>query len=227
MSKQIILFFLFITGVSGIVNAQHWSKEDSIWLKNVLEGGEIRINEDTRKAIDDGLLIVPPWMKNSDNQINTIELLKEFDAGVADSARIQNVDPYSMPPAVFALYVLYMNKVDSIYESSTCILTDEEQKKLRAMLPPEVRDKIYVTNMSGGIGGMDFNHILSMVFSPSYRRRAHNAKHATAYKNYYDAGAIKPMGLTEREKRQLRQAVMGIKASSSRDPGMKRNGIDD
>ncbi|MDR1223430.1 MAG: hypothetical protein LBL07_11220 [Tannerella sp.] len=228
MSNKIILLFLFITVIAGTVNAQYWSKEDSTWLKSVLEGGEIRINEDTKKAIEDGRLIVPSWMKSSDNQIDNIELLKDFDhAGAIDSARIQSIDPYSMPPAVFALYVLNMNKMDSIYESSTCMLTAEDQKKLREMLPPEVRDKIYVTQGIGGIGGMDFNHLLSMVFSPSYRRLAHNAKHATAYKNYYDAGAIKPIGLTEREKKQLRQTVRNIKTSAGREPGMKRNGIDD
>lgn len=229
MSKKIILFYLFITVINGVANAQYWSKEDSTWLKNVLEGGDIKINEDTKKAIDEGRLIVPSWMKNADNQINKIELLKDFEnAGVADSVRVQNVDPYSMPPAVFALYVLYMNKVDSIYKSNTCMLTVEDQKRLREMLPPEVRDKVYTTHTSGGIGGMDFNNLLSMVFSPSYRRKAHNAKHATAYKNYYDAGAIQPIGLTEREKRQLRQTVINMKSSAIREPGgMRRNGIDD
>jgi hypothetical protein len=106
MHKKIILLFLLIITINGIANAQYWSKEDSIWLKNMLEGEEIKINEETKKAIEDGRLSVPSWMKNAENQLDKIELLKEFeDAQVPDSVRLRRIDPYTMPPAVFALYV--------------------------------------------------------------------------------------------------------------------------
>jgi hypothetical protein len=230
MLKKIVPLFLFIMSVSGIANAQYWSKEDSTWLRNVLEGGEIKINEETKKAIEDGRLIVPPWMRNAENQIDEIELLKYFeDAQVPDSVRFQHVDPHSMPPAVFALYVLYMNKIDSINESMSCMLSNEDKKKLEELLPTGTVQSLSFRTSNYAPGGsitLDFNHLLSIVFSPSYRRRIHNARHATAYKNYYDAGAIKPIGLTEREKRQLRQSVISLKSTSINDPGMKRNGID-
>jgi hypothetical protein len=194
-----------------------------------MEGNEdVKINENTRKAIEEGRLVVPPWMKNAENKVENIEILKDLsEMGKLDSVRIRSIDPYSMPPAVFALYVLYMNKIDSINANQTCILSDEDRQKLEDFVPPEATKGAYVSSTTGGIGGMNFNHILSMVFSPSYRQKAHNAKYATSYKNYYDAGAIQPIGLTERERRQLRQSLRQIKVSSEIAPGSKQiNGID-
>jgi hypothetical protein len=229
MSKKILIICFFAIAANGWMNAQDWSKEDSIWFKNVIEGnGDIKINEDTKKAIEEGRLMVPPWMRNSENRIEKVELLKDFDnAGKIDSVRIQSIDPYSMPPAVFALYVLYMHKVDSINASMTCLLSAEEQERLASFLPPEARKGLYVSSTTGGIGGMDFNHLLSMAFSPSYKRKAYNAKHAIAYKNYYDAGAIPSKGLTERERRQIRQDLRKFNASKEVTIGMKRHDIDD
>ncbi|MDR1524647.1 MAG: hypothetical protein LBS79_05230 [Tannerella sp.] len=230
MLKKILLFCFLLTAICGRMDAQNWSKEDSIWLRSVLEGSEdVKINEDTRKAIEEGRLVVPSWMKNAENGIEHIEILKDLsNTGMPDSVRIQNIDPYSMPPAVFALYVLYMNKIDSINASQTCVLSDKDRQKLEDFVPPEARIGAYVSGTTGGIGGMDFNHILSMVFSPSYRRKAYNAKHATAYKNYYDEEALQPIRLTERERRQLRQSLRNVKVSSEIVPGSKRvNGIDD
>ncbi|MDR0395275.1 MAG: hypothetical protein LBH77_08975 [Tannerella sp.] len=232
MHKKIVLLFLLIISVNGIANAQYWSKEDSIWLKNMLEGEEIKINEETKKAIEDGRLIVPSWMKNAENQLDKIELLKEFeDTKVPDSVKLRRIDPYTMPPAVFALYILYMSEIDSIRESMTCILSKEDREKLEALLPTGTAQALSFRTYNyrpGGTISTDFNHILSMAFSPLYRRKMHNAKHATAYKNYYDEGAIRPVGrLTEHEKRQIRKAARDFKPTNINYPGMKRNGIDD
>jgi hypothetical protein len=229
MSKKIILSCLLTIVVNGWMNAQEWSREDSIWLKSVIEGDEdIQINENTRQAIEDGRLIVPSWMKNRENQVDKIDILKNFDnAGRLDSVRIHSIDPYTMPPAVFALYVLYMNKVDSINATMTCMLSAEEQEKIASNLPPETRRGFFVSSTTGGIGGMDFNYLLSMIFSPSYRRAVYNSKHATAYKNYYDAGAIPSRGLSERERRHIRQDLRNFKMSKDVSIGIKSHGIDD
>ena len=228
MLRQTLLFCFLTVAAGGWMNAQNWTKDDSIWLRSVLEGREdIKINEETKKAIEEGRLIVPPWMKNSENQVEKVDVLKDFeDAGKRDSSII-HVDPYSMPPGVFALYVLYMNKVDSINESMTCLLSAEEQERLASFLPPEARNGFYVSGTAGGVGGMNFNHLLSMVFSPSYRRKAHNAKHAVAYKNYYDAGMMQQKGLTDRERREIRRDLNNFKLSKNASIGMKTHGIDD
>jgi len=67
-----------------------------------------------------------------------------------------------------------------------------------------------------------------MVFSPSYRQKAHNSKYATAYKNYYDEGAIPAITISERERKQIRQSVRNVKVEFNNNIGSpKRNGIDD
>lgn len=233
MRYFIFIIFLFITSLQ-LINAQSWSREDSIWLKNYLEGkGELKLNEETLKAIEDGKLIIPSWMKNENGDIK--ELIKEFeDAAARDSTNIDRVNPLSMPPAVFALYVLYVDKVDSINASSSIMLSEAEKEKLREKLPPGDAT-IYVGNLGvgapGGIfGNLDFNHALSMVFSSQYRRLQYNKKYANAYKFYYDEGAIQPSyKLSESEKRRLNREVQNrrkvdfkIKISPS-----TVNGIDD
>jgi hypothetical protein len=124
-----------------------------------------------------------------------------------------------------------MSEIDSIRESMTCILSKEDREKLEALLPTGTAQTLSFRTFNYSPGGTittDFNHILSMAFSPLYRRKMHNAKYATAYKNYYDADVIQPVGrLTEYEKRQIRKATRNFKPTNINHPGMKRSGIDD
>ncbi|MDR0835998.1 MAG: DUF4858 domain-containing protein [Tannerella sp.] len=211
MKRFLFVIFLVISSL-GIIHAQNWSKEDSIWLQNYLEGkSELKLNEKTLKAIEDGTLIIPSWMKDKNSDIK--ELIKDFEAAAArDSTNMERINPFSMPPAVFALYILYMDKVDSINTSKTIMLSETEKENLREKLPPG-QQTIYVGDLgigvpSSGVGNLDFNHALSMIFSAQYRQLQHNKKHAKAYKYYYDEGAIQPsFKWTESEKRRLNREV--------------------
>lgn len=217
----------------GFVQAQDWSKEDSLWLIRVLEGKErLRINEDTKKAIESGRLIMPSWLKD-DIERSEDGMIRDFEGvGSRDSARIHSLDPYTMPPAVYAMYVLYMEKIDSVYHNNMITLTEDERKRLEEAMPYSARNRFYYSDIVpgiGGVGNMDFNHILCMMFHPSYRRKALNRKNAGIYKHQYDeTGAIRSTTMTEGERRQIRQSLINIKTSSGRDSyGAKRNGIDD
>jgi hypothetical protein len=205
---SVILLFLFC--FPGF--AQEWTKVDSIWLQNVLEGKEaIKINEDTRKAIEEGRLITPPaWFKNIELEA---ELIKDFDnIGAPDSFRIRSLDPYSMPPAVYALYVLYIEKMDSTYQIQSLIISAAERMILKQLTPG---------------GGHDFNHALSMLFSKHYRQLVYNRKHANAYKNYYDdGGAIKPIRFTDRERQQLIRSSNTYRPPIKISSGSRFGGID-
>jgi hypothetical protein len=213
MLKQILLSALLLLAVCGRTNAQNGSREDSLRFGSGTEEREdVKINEDIRKAIEEGRFVVSPRMRS--NGMERMETPRYLDnTGIADSVRMQSLDPYSIPPSVFRLYVLYMHKIDSINARQTCLLSDEARQELEDAVPPETRTGPYVSSTTGGIGGMNFNHILSMVFSPSYRRRAYNATHAVAYKNYYDEGALPPARFTEHERRQLRQSLRNIRIS--------------
>jgi len=224
------VFLLFFCCTSALT--QVWSKEDSLWLQNVLEGKEIfKLNEDTKKAIEDGRLIVPSWMRRN-NDLLYPDLVKEFDLnGKIDSMRISRLDPFSMPPAVFALYVLNnIEKLDSVFYNETIMISPAERKKWEELLPAGTRQMLYLRtgDYTPGFGIVtDFNHMLSMLFHARYRRIVHNSKHATAYKNYYDEGALKPIRMTELERRQIIRSVNSIKTSVNVSSGQRRGGIDD
>ena len=222
----IVLLLLFCMNIF----AQEWSREDSLWLINVLEGKEkLKINEDTKKAIEEGRLFLPQWMKENDSNAKP-ELEKDFnETGAPDSIRFHHLDPYTMPPAVFALYVLYMDRLDSAYRVRSLIITDDERDQFKELAEKGLyMDGPFTSDYSYGvIGGKDFNHILSMIFSKHYRLMAHNRKTANAYKNYYDAGAVKQLQISERERKQLNNSVnnrrpVSVKVSS----GQRINGID-
>lgn len=217
-----MLLFLSCT----LIRAQEWSKEDSIWLQNVLEGKEtLKINENTKKAIEDGRLIVPPWLKDT---ISNYKLENNFDnAGIPDSVRFHNIDPYSMPPAVYALYVLYVDKMDSIYQIKSLIITDDERKMLEALVPTGTQTIYLHSSGSGGGIVTDFNHLLSMVFNAHYRQLAYNRRHAAAYKHDYNGGERTPaIRISERERQQLNRSAYKIRPSVKVSTGSKTNGID-
>ena len=228
--KKIFITFIFIIVYLGNSFAQEWSKADSVWLLNVLDGKvDLKINEDTKKAIEEGRLAVPSWMKDENGIIKNIEITKDFDdVGMLDSARINSIDPYSMPPAVFSLYVLYMDKLDSIYESGSILLSDRDKNDLLNSMPASARYRVYYNEYGGGIGGNDFNHMLSMVFSPAYRQKVKNRKNAEIYNGgLYREPTIK---MSERERRQLNKAANNVNVKVSptvRTSEFRRNGIDD
>ncbi len=209
--------------------AQEWSKEDSIWLKNVLEGKEeLKINEATKKAIEEGRLIDPSRIIDMDKKTD-LELNKESEnPGRRDSVRMRVIDPYSMPPAVYALYILYMEKMDSAYRIQSLVITEDERKALEALTPYGASAiYLYPEGFAPGFGGnVDFNHALSMLFSAQYRRKVYNRTHATAYKSYYDSGFASPIRITERERKQLNNAINSYKPSINTMPGQRRGGID-
>ena len=170
---------------------------------------ELKINEDTKKAIEEGRLIVPSWMRDYN-----MELEKDFDnTQTPDSVKFSRIDPYSMPPAVFALYVLYMDKQDPTDQLQSLIISFEDRERLKALTPA---------------GGMDFNHLLSMVFSSHYRQLARNRKNATAYKNYHDNGISAPASIrfTERERQQLIRSSNTYRPPVKITSGNRNGGID-
>ena len=258
MEKKILTLCIFIISSCGIINAQNWSKEDSLWLINILEGkSELKINEDIKKAIENGNLILPSWMKNDEGRPLDLEITRDLNnIGVPDSSNIYRTDPYSMPPAVFALYVLHMDKLDSILEARSLIITDAEKKLLTSLLPTGTLQAFVFTNFmhnsnnrnivtfrnrgmeemlfgpavgSGIRISTDLNNLFSMMLSPSYRRKAYNRKHAAIYKDdsfFLREPSIK---ISERERRQLNNAISNHKTTLPvvKTSPIRRNGIDD
>lgn len=103
--------------------AQNWSKEDSVWLSDVLSGKDtIRINPEFQKAILEGTFINPE--DEPGQQIlsapSELPLLKDFSEYLhADTDSVHNkLDYKSMPPSVYRLYVIELDTGMSVNKNA-------------------------------------------------------------------------------------------------------------
>ena len=228
MGKKIFFLLILVISSFEVINAQDWTKEDSIWLVNVLEGKiELKINEESKRAIEDGLLFIPSWIKTDEGDVNIIDMIKHFDIEIPDSVKFRISNIRHLPPGVLSLYVLYMDKLDSLYFNSSMVLTKEDLIEINLMIPKGIWGGASYNARTGFYTNADFNHALSMAFSPSYRRLVKNRQNAEIYK-----GRLSPLEqsirMSQRERDQINQSVSSIKISPIRiNPfGNKRNGID-
>ena len=230
MGKKIFFLLILVISSFEVINAQDWTKEDSLWLVNVLEGKiELKINEESKRAIEDGLLFIPSWIKTDEGDVNIIDMIKHFDVEIPDSVKFRISNIHHLPPGVLSLYVLYMDKLDSLYFNSSMVLTKEDLIEINLMMPKGIwgrasydeppRIGVFITT--------DFNHSLSMAFSPHYRRLVKNKRNAEIYKGRLSP-LEQPIRMSQRERDQINQSVSSIKISPIRiNPfGNKRNGID-
>lgn len=175
--KRLVWIGLFFCIHTELMMAQAWSKADSAWLANMLAGKDtIRLNPEFQKAIQSGNLInlgepigkmqmAPiriPLAKDFSEYIND----KENSSG-SDSSR-RRVALKDLPPSVFMRYGLDKPlPFNGIYQ--------------QAYTPYRRPAGRPATGIS-----LSFDNALQAAFSPSYRQKMHNRKHATAWKTYND-----------------------------------------
>jgi len=132
MIKKLFACLIALFVYFNFAIAQEWSKEDSIWLQNVLEGKEdLKLNEETKKAIEDGILIMPSLLKKDENRY--LDIIKDFE-GIVKPELLRKIDPYSMPPSVFSIYIQKLVEKDmnsSIYSKYSFKLTDKEKALIK------------------------------------------------------------------------------------------------
>jgi hypothetical protein len=172
--KTIILLFCCLQN-TALIYAQ-WSKEDSVWLDKVLSGKEtIKLNPDVLKAIESGTLLNTDIITPSE-QMKTapghIPINKDFTEYLSpgkiqkDMEEARDVDPFSMPPAVFMRYgpEIFLQK----------------DKFNAFMIPDRIKEN------AARPSGHSFDDALRSIFSPSFRARERNRKNANAWKRYND-----------------------------------------
>ena len=215
MSRIIILFFLFFIHCTiGI--AQEWTKEDAIWLQNVLEGKDtLKLNDETKKAIDTGRFITPSALQESKKGFD-LKPSKDFNfIETPDSLKIRRFDPYSLPPGVSALYVLYLDILDSAIQVKSIVFTESERKQFERLSPAGLR--IWYPHTTNYFPGFtittDYNHLLSMMFSPKYRQMVRFNKNLTAYKNYNFKEEPIKVRYSELQKKRINDSVNNIRSS--------------
>jgi hypothetical protein len=171
--KTIILIFCCLQN-TALIYAQ-WTKEDSIWLNNVLSGKEtIRLNPDVLKAIESGTLLNTDKLSPAKQMKITpgrIPINKDFTEYLSpgkirkDIEDARDVDPFSIPPAVFMQY-------------GPAIVLPENKFNKAFMIPDYIKEN--ATRPSG----RSFDDALRSIFSPSFRAKERNRKNANAWKTY-------------------------------------------
>ncbi|MDR1203363.1 MAG: DUF4858 domain-containing protein [Tannerellaceae bacterium] len=155
-----------------------WTKEDSVWLDNVLSGKEaIKLNPEFQKAIESGTLLNTDIITPSEQMKivpGRIPLNKDFTEYLSpgkiqkDMEDLRDVDPFSIPPAVFMRY------------GPAISLQEDKFNKAAFMTPNRIKENAVRPS------GHSFDDALRSIFSPSFRARERNRKNATAWKRYND-----------------------------------------
>ena len=168
-----------------VVYAQEWTEQDSIWLQRVLNGTEkIRLNEETRKAIESGMLIHDPTviqqLKISPKEYPVIESFE----GIT-SPEVNRKPPSDLPPAVYRLHILHhkdsLPDINNAFKIHAAKLTEFKILHERTYRKATVDDPMTIRPSGGSFSAED---ILRTIFWPSHRAKKRNAKNANAWKTY-------------------------------------------
>ena len=193
----VILFFYY-----NFAMAQEWSKEDSIRLKNILDGKEaFKINEDIRIVIGESHLTTPFLMNKRENPY--LDLIKDFDNIVSPDS-MRNLDPYSMPPAVFSLYTQKVLKATSPdYTKHNFKLTDKDIAEIKkASYMGRSNTRLVNTDPLQKYRGINFVPIMSLMF-----------KMIPIQLPNRDDKNKEPAPMTENERKLLNQSINNLRQS--------------
>jgi hypothetical protein len=174
MGKRFILLLFIGIHQTGSLYAQ-WTEKDSVWLENILSGKEtIKLNPDVLKAIEYGTLLNTDMISPSDQMKivpGRIPIQKDFTEYLSpgkiqkDMEDARDVDPFSIPPAVFMQY-------------GPAIFLPENTFNKAFVMPAHIKEN------AASPSGRSFDDALRSIFSPSFRARERNKKNANAWKHY-------------------------------------------
>lgn len=203
MNKTIWLIIWILS--TAQVCAQ-WTPTDSVWLHNVLTGKEeLRLNDETMRAIRSGSLINPGKPSSSFLQAPLeFPLARTFELKPPTIKNITNgLNPDSLDPYLYFKYFFIFANLPPIAETKLIPGFDMRgvNLKKKPLDPVDPRQGVTIMRPYGehpfGISiivPVDFNDVLSRIFSPTYRRRMYNREHANAWRTYNsgDSLTVKP-----------------------------------
>lgn len=182
---------MLIVTVSGTgVSYAQWSREDSLWLRNVLEGKDsLRLNIEAIRAIERGDLLnnsLPKTQTMMRISRPKLEIAKDFSQYINVTDTAGKLALKDLPPGVFWLhqieYVSPRYKVNPMFFK---------------VYPNSLRKLRDGKNEGPTINGLDFAHPLNYVFSKDYRQHVINQKRTKKLKDYEpwaEGSVYKPAG---------------------------------
>jgi hypothetical protein len=171
MMKRLLLLFTCCTQYTETLYSQ-WTKEDSIWLQDVLSGKEeLRLNPEVLKEIELGTWLntnpeKPLYKEESGSSTLRSLISKDFSEYIKPLEEEKETNPLSIPSAVF------------IRQGLTNPLPDHKISKILFRTPESVKENAVRPS------GMSFGDALNLLFMPSERAKARNRKNANAWKTY-------------------------------------------
>ena len=198
MMNKYLLLTALILGAAPI-----WaqlSQADSIWLCNVLTGKkELKLNDETLRAIRSGTLINFGKPAGEISKIGPeLPLAKSFDIRPSTIDTISPLNPDLMDPYLYFKYFFIFADRPLIKPEKPIPGFDLRSANLQfnPLAPIDANRGVTIMRPYGvapfnGVSvpvDVDFNDVLSRMFSPTYRRRAYNKEHAKAWKEYNKVG---------------------------------------
>ena len=174
MKCGISILFLLIVAFPASVHSQVWSKEDSLWLANILSGKDtLRLNFETQQAIKEGRLLnvdKSPLGTMKMAPAKNFVISKDFSEYIKKEKDTTHylVALKDLPPQVFWRYGRDLDPRDAMRFSAF-----DRDKQAKSMVMP-------------GADGLSFSiaALLAYSFDPVYRQKVKNRKKATAHKVY-------------------------------------------
>lgn len=174
MKGRICILFIIVVAFPTLVHSQVWSREDSLWLANILSGKDtLRLNFETQQAIKEGRLLnvdKSPLGTMKMAPAKSFVISKDFSEYIKKEKDTTHylVALKDLPPQVFWRYGQDLDPRDAMRFSAF-----DRDKQAKSMVVPE-------------IDGLSFNiaALLAYSFDPVYRQKVKNRKKATAHKVY-------------------------------------------
>lgn len=199
MSLRYFLLFGSTLLLTSNLFAQQWSREDSLWIEKVKSGKiKIELNPETKKAIEEGMLIGTEKPENKLKESpSQLPITREFTDILPEDVEIEQLDLSSLPPSVF----LRLDIPDSAKQKSfVYVAPTKDYLSMKIIrigtdgfyitahtgdLNPIVKDGQSRGGAMGAVGyGFSMEDILRQLLMPSERAKKRNRKYATAWKFY-------------------------------------------
>jgi hypothetical protein len=201
MMNRMILLTIWTLSTTQL--CAQWTPTDSLWLQNVLTGKEeLRLNEETMRAIRSGSLINLGNPSSSFLQAPLeFPLARTFGIKAESIKNIQSgLNPDSLDPYLYFKYSFIFADLPPIVEKKPIPGFDMRGVNFtkNPLNPVEANRGVTIMQTYGerpfeGISvrvTMDFNDLLSRIFSPTYRRRMYNREHANAWRTYNSGDSL-------------------------------------
>jgi len=193
------LFIIILLLQTNTALAQ-WSKEDSVWLQNILSGKvKLELTPEAQKAIEEGSLIITDQPTNPSLSAPSVLPIERSFSNIKPEGEDAPINLSKIPPSVF----MQLN-IDTTAVWESLVIINYHTPPIEMKIIPLGNGRFYIASsadrpsyhmvrdgmrpdmVSAGVGAsFSAEDLLRYFFWPSERAKRRNRKHANAWKGYY------------------------------------------